>query len=433
MTVEGPFGGQTGRMTNQHDPDGPVPPEYERLLRPSATPPAPGAAQTPRHDVVSDTALSDFADLFRDPPPPTPSSPTPPVPPRGGTRPTDAGATQVLPPPSAGRHAGQMSAPPPVRSTPPPAPPAKPRERGRAKRILIWVLVALLVYITALIAFFALNVNKIAAMPAEQIADTAGANYLLVGSDGRQDLTAKEKRVLHTGDSEGQRTDTIMLLHVPNLGTPTLISIPRDSWVPIPGHGSDKINAAFALGGPPLLIQTVENTTGVHIDHYVEVGMLGVANIADSLGGVTLCPADNYNDKNSGLNVQKGCQSMDGPTALAYVRMRYADPKGDIGRAERQQEYIKAVATKTANPFTFLNPFKMFSVDRSAADSLTVDNGTGVIADARMGVALGMISAGLGEQTAVPIESDSYWVDGQQAVKWNTPEALKLFDSIGGA
>ena len=123
---------------------------------------------------------------------------------------------------------------------------------------------------------------------------------------------------------------------------------------------------------------------------------------------------------------------MDGPTALAYVRMRYADPKGDIGRAERQQEYIKAVATKTANPFTFLNPFKMFSVDRSAADSLTVDNGTGVIADARMGVALGMISAGLGEQTAVPIESDSYWVDGQQAVRWNT-RALKLFDSIGGA
>ena len=133
------------------------------------------------------------------------------------------------------------------------------------------------------------------------------------------------------------------------------------------------------------------------------------------------------------MNVKKGCQQMDGPTSLAYVRMRYADPKGDLGRAERQQEYIKAVATKTANPLTFLNPFKMFSVDKAAASSLTVDEGTGIVADARMAMAMSMISAGLGEQTTVPIESDSYWVGGQQAVKWNTAQALDLFATIGGA
>lgn len=402
-------------MNEQDRPDA-VPPEYEHLMRPASTPPAPGAGQVARHDTVSDTALSDFSDLFRDPPPA--QAPPP--------RPTDPGATAVLPPP-----APPGPVPPPLA---PPATPARPaRSRGsRWKRILLYVVVALLVYATALIGFFALSVNKINAMPADQIADTAGSNYLLVGSDGREELTKQQQRQLHTGSTDGQRTDTIMLLHVPTLGTPTLISIPRDSWVPIPGNGEGKINAAYALGGPQLLIQTVENTTGVHIDHYVEVGMLGVADIADSLGGVTLCPAANYDDENSGLNVKKGCQVMDGPTALAYVRMRYADPKGDIGRAERQQEYVKAVAAKTANPLTFLNPLKMFSVDRAAASSLTVDEGTGVIADGRMAFAMALISAGLGEQTAVPIESDSFWVNGQQAVKWDTPQALKLFESIGG-
>lgn len=412
-------------MNDKQSQPGAVPPDYERLLRPpTGDPVIPGRA-TPRHDVVSETALSDFSNLFRDPPPPAPA----PAPQQG--RPGDPGATAVLPPRSA---APPVSPPPAGQPNRPVAqPPGTPRRRGRAKRILLWILVGFLIYVTALIGYFALNVDKIDAMPAQQIADTAGSNYLLVGSDGREELTRKEQRRLHTGNTDGQRTDTIMLLHVPNLGTPTLISIPRDSWVPIPGNGSGKINSAYALGGPPLLIETVEDTTGVHIDHYVEIGMLGVADIADSLGGVTLCPKSDYNDQNSGLNVKKGCQEMDGPTALAYVRMRYADPKGDIGRAERQQEYVKAVAAKTASPLTFLNPLKMFSVDRAAASSLTVDDGTGVIADGRMALALGMISAGLGEQTTVPIESDSYWVDGQQAVKWDTPKALEMFAGIGGA
>jgi LCP family protein required for cell wall assembly len=422
-------------MADQRNDPGAMPPEYEHLMRPAPDAPGINPGATPRHDKVSETALSDFSDLFRDTgtPPPAAQAPAPPPsmtpPPAPIYR--ESPATQVLPPRAAVPHAGQVSAPPPVRATPP-ATPAAPRKRGRAKRILIYILVGLLAYLTALVAYFALNVNKIDALPVDQIPDTAGSNYLLVGTDGRQDLTAKQRKILHTGSVEGQRTDSIMMLHVPLIGTPTMISIPRDSWVPIPGNGEGKINSAFAIGGPQLLVQTVENTTGVHIDHYVEIGMLGIADIADSLGGVTLCPNDNFNDKNSGLNVSKGCQQMDGPTSLAYVRMRYADPKGDLGRAERQQEYIKAVATKSISPLTFLNPFKMFSVDKAAASSLTVDDGTGIVADGRMAFALGMISAGMGEQVTVPVESDSYWVGGQQAVKWNTPKALELFDSIGG-
>jgi len=316
-------------------------------------------------------------------------------------------------------------------AAPPPSSPGTKRNIP-FKRILVISLVVLLAYFVALATLFAMSVNKIDAMPSEQIANTAGDNYLLVGSDGRDQLTKKQRKQLRTGYAEGQRTDSIMLLHVPLLGQPTLVSIPRDSWVPIPGHDDNKINAAYALGGPPLLIRTVENTTGLHIDHYVEIGMEGIANIGNSLGGVTLCPKANYKDKNSHLNVDKGCQTMDGKTALAYVRMRYADPTGDIGRAERQQEFIKSVAMKSMNPLTWLNPFKMFSVDSSAAKSLTVDEGTGIVDDARMGAAMAMISAGWGTATAVPIQSDSYWVGGQQAVKWDSPKATELFDSLGG-
>ncbi len=306
----------------------------------------------------------------------------------------------------------------------------KPKGKKRVRRILLWVLAGFLAYSLALTAVFAFSVTKVEAMPTQQVAGTSGTNYLLVGTDNRDNLTKKQRKQLGTGYIEGQRTDTIMVLHVPFVGEPTLVSIPRDSWVPIEGHGSDKINAAYAFGGPALLINTVERTTGLRIDNYVEIGMDGVAEVVDALGGITLCPKANYNDERSGLKIKKGCQEVNGKTALAYVRMRYSDPTGDIGRAERQREYIAAVGKKAMSPTTWLNPFKAFSVSNAAADSLTVDEGTGIFDDTRLAVALGLISLERGESTSVPIETDAYWVGGQQAVKWDTPKALKLFESL---
>ena len=422
-------------------PAKPVPPELEYLMRATAVSKSLGNGKAPQHDHVTRDQLRDYERLFREPspqdrPPRAPGQHQAP-PPSGigsaysagsdvtyGARvPQSGGVATALPPSS------NPGGSPPGSFPGAATPPAKKRSW---RRILVYVLAGLLVYFTALAGIFAVSVNKIDAMPAVQIPQTAGTNYLLVGSDGRGDITKKERKALHVGSVEGNRTDTIMVLHVPTFGTPTLVSIPRDSWVPIPGNGSDKINAAFAIGGPQLLIETVELTTGLHIDNYVEVGMVGVARVTDALGGVTLCPERNYNDVNSNLNVKKGCQEMDGPTALAYVRMRYADPKGDLGRAERQQEYMKSSATKAMSPLTWLNPFKMFSLTTTAGDSLTVDQGTGIVDDTRMAVAMGMISMGLGESVTVPVADKNYLVDGQQAVKWDTPEALALFASLGG-
>jgi LCP family protein required for cell wall assembly len=297
------------------------------------------------------------------------------------------------------------------------------------KRILLTALAVIAVYVTAVATVFATSVTKIDALPASSIS-SSGTNYLLVGSDSRVGLSAKEQKRLHTGSTEGQRTDTIMIMHVPLIGAPTLVSIPRDSWVGIPGYGQGKINSAFAIGGPQLMITTVEEATGLHIDNYVEIGFAGVADTTDALGGVRLCPDRRYNDANSGLKVKKGCQIMDGQDALAYVRMRYADPRGDLGRVERQQEFISAVAKRAMSPITWLLPWRAFGAASAAGSSLTVDKSTGIVDDARLAVAMGMIAMGVGDARTVPTVEGSYYVGGQDAVKWDTPKALDLFNSI---
>jgi LCP family protein required for cell wall assembly len=199
-------------------------------------------------------------------------------------------------------------------------------------------------------------------------ANTPGQTYLIVGSDSRAGWA--------NDGTVGARTDTIMVMHQPVHGPTALISIPRDSYVDIPGHGKNKINAAFAFGGPQLLVQTVEQLTGLTIDRYIEVGFLGVEDVVNGLGGINLCYDTDVNDPYSTLVWQAGCHQADGATALAFSRMRYADPLGDIGRTQRQQQVLSAVAKKALSPSTFLNPFKAKKVAAAGLESFRVSNGT---------------------------------------------------------
>jgi LCP family protein required for cell wall assembly len=254
----------------------------------------------------------------------------------------------------------------------------------------LWLLVVLwLVYLIAVPFFAWSKADKVNAFPSgHRPADQSGTNYLLVGSDSRQGLSPAQRRQLHTGNESGQRTDTIVLVHTGSGPTLTM-SIPRDSLVPVPGHGTTKINAAFAYGGPKLLVQTIEQDTGIHIDHYVEIGLGGFVNIVDSVGGITICPTHNMNDKLANLHVKKGCQHADGRVALAYARSRHADPKlGDIARGGQQREVMSAVGHRALSPWTVINPFRYWNLWTSATDNLTVDQDMSVIGMGHFGWAM---------------------------------------------
>jgi LCP family protein required for cell wall assembly len=255
-----------------------------------------------------------------------------------------------------------------------------------------------------------------------------GSTWLLVGSDSRQGLTVEQQQALATGGDTGNgRTDTMLLVHVPALGsrTPTtMVSIPRDSYVPIPGDGRDKINVAFAMGGAPLLAQTVEQATGLRLDHYAEVGFNGFAVLVDALGGVTVCPSTPINDPLAGIDLPAGCQKLAGRDALGYVRSRDT-PRADLDRMVNQRQFMSAVLRRAASPAVWCNPWRWYSVAHAAAGALTVDRGDHAWDMARLGWALH------GSTVALTVPIGQFTSSGAGAVVvWDHDRAGQLFDAL---
>jgi LCP family protein required for cell wall assembly len=255
-----------------------------------------------------------------------------------------------------------------------------------------------------------------------------GTNWLIVGSDSRQALTPEQQQDLSTGGDVGNsRTDTILLVHVPQFWSDhptTMLSIPRDSLVPIPEHGEDKINAAFALGGAPLLTRTVEQATGLRLDHYAEIGFGGFAGLVDAFGGVPVCPSTPIDDPLAGVDLPAGCQTLNGRNALGYVRSRDT-PRADLDRMVNQREFLSAMLHRAATPAVWLNPWRWYSVPRAAADALTVDRGDHIWDLARLGWSLHESVATM----TVPIGefTDS---DVGSVVVWDHAAAGRLFDTL---
>jgi LCP family protein required for cell wall assembly len=261
-------------------------------------------------------------------------------------------------------------------------------------------------------------------------ANQPGTTFLLVGSDSRQGLSAAERKKLGTGNSAGQRTDTIMIMYIPAGGKPALISVPRDSYLPIPGHGSNKINSAYAFGGPKLLVQTVEQNTGLRIDDYLEIGFGGFVSVIDSVGGINLCLPQAIRDKDSHINLPKGCQTLDGTNALGYVRMRHADPRGDLGRVERQRAMLAAVAKKGASAGSVLNPVRYWKLSNATADSLRLGKKTSFLNMVSLAWAMRKVSGNQGLTLTVPVANANASTGSGSAVLWNDSQAKKMFADI---
>jgi LCP family protein required for cell wall assembly len=262
----------------------------------------------------------------------------------------------------------------------------------------------------------------------ERPAAGKGTTWLLVGSDSRQGLTPEQQAELTTGDDLGTgRTDTILLVHVPAIGssTPTtMVSIPRDSYVPIPGNGEDKINAAYTFGGAPLLAQTVEQAAGIRVDHYAEIGFAGFAVLVDAVGGVTMCPTEPISDPLAGIDLPAGCQKLNGRDALGYVRTR-ATPRADLDRMVNQRQFMSALLHRAASPAVLLNPLRWYPMAHAATGALTVNHGDHIWDLARLAWAL----SGEVTTTTVPIGEFTSG-DSGSVVVWNSDAAGRLFAAL---
>lgn len=276
--------------------------------------------------------------------------------------------------------------------------------------------------------------SQVAKVPAEPAgnrpAGGPGTTYLLVGSDSREGLTNSQKKDLGTGSATGQRTDTIIVLHVSDSGPNVMLSIPRDSYVPVAGHGMQKINAAYAYGGPKLLVRTVEHATGIRIDDYVEIGFTGVVDVVDAVGRITVCPKTSIHDPKAGnLTMQAGCQQVDGHVALDYSRSR-AFPLGDITRTEHQREVIAATGKAAASWQTIVLPWRYWRVNMAGADSVTVGDNVGPLAFARFAWAMAHSSGPGTLRCVVPYSSLGTSTSVGSVVTWDRSKANPLFRDI---
>ncbi len=304
-----------------------------------------------------------------------------------------------------------------------------PRLRGRGlRRALVIALVLVLALVVGGYFYLDSKLNRIDVLNdySGRPAATPGQDWLLVGSDSRAGLSREERNELSTGNAGGRRTDTMMLLHIPSGGgKATLVSLPRDSYVPIPGRSPNKLNAAFAFGGPQLLVQTVEKVTDIRIDRYMEIGFGGFVDVVNDLGGVHMCIPRSIEDPKAALDIKAGCQDLDGPTALGYVRTR-ATARADLDRVQRQREFFRAVVDRASSPSVLFNPFRVVPLARSSADAVAVDDGTHLFDLGRLAWAM----RGDPLTTTVPVGGTPTISGVGSVVQWDRANALRLFSAL---
>src|SRR5258708_29030955 len=288
--------------------------------------------------------------------------------------------------------------------------------------------------------------------------DDGAIDILLVGLDSRTDahgnpLTAEELATLRAGDEEATNTDTIILIRIPNSGkSATAISIPRDSYVEAPGVGKMKINGVYGSvkeenriklvqsgvsdadadrqsteAGREALIKTVANLTGVTVDHYAEIGLLGFALITDALGGVNVCLKDAVYEPLSGADFPAGWQKLDGPQALSFVRQRHDLPRGDLDRVTRQQAVMAALAHQVISGKTLSSPATLNRLQDAVQRSVVLSEGWDIMDFIQQ---LQKLAAGNVAFATIPILEEAGWSDdGMQSVVRVDPSQLQTWVS----
>jgi LCP family protein required for cell wall assembly len=226
-------------------------------------------------------------------------------------------------------------------------------------------------------------------------------HVLITGSDSRADLTAEERIELSTGRAGGERADTILLMTID--GTRVgLLSFPRDLSVRRCDGSVGRINGALSIGGPSCLVETVRELSGIPVHHHVAVTFGGFRDVVDAVGGVELCLEAPLRDRSAGIDLPAGCQVLDGRDALGYVRVRKID--SDFARVERQQRFLRALASELVDPLLVVQPWRLVPAVLGVSRAVTVDQRLNPLDLARMAIGLRMLASGGAVTATVPAD-----------------------------
>jgi LCP family protein required for cell wall assembly len=289
------------------------------------------------------------------------------------------------------------------------------------------------------------RIDAFGGLKSRPVKASTAVNYLLVGSDTRAGLTAAELKALRVGSTKsaaGKRSDTILLVHISKArDKAVIVSLPRDTLVTIPARldangktipaTQAKLNAAFNWGDAPLLIQVIEAKTNLRIDHYIEINFAGFAHMVDALGGIQVCSKVDINDPKSHLVMSAGIHTLNGIEALKYVRTRDFDGMGDLGRMQRQQQFVSSVLRKATSSGVLLNPLKLMNFFNAALATVKTDsqlNSGDLLTLARQ---VRNLSATKIRTLTVPLSNVNYSVPGLgSTVTWDPVLAPELFQRL---
>ena len=254
-------------------------------------------------------------------------------------------------------------------------------------------------------------------------------NILVAGVDLRAGLSPAEQARLHVGHAISSNSDTMMIVHVPaHGGGVSVVSLPRDSWVDIPDHGMNKINAAFGIGGPKLMVRTVEQNTGLTINDYIEVNFPGFVKVVNALGGVNICLPFAVNDPYSGLHMSAGRHHVHGVTALEFVRDRHSFALSDLARIKDQQQLLSSMLREAISSGTLADPVKLSGFLSAVTGAIKVDQRLNVtsLADRLRGISPSQVTF-----MTVPLANTNYITPtGESAVLWDSQAAGQLFAEL---
>ena len=272
--------------------------------------------------------------------------------------------------------------------------------RRRGRRLLAVLLVLVLTPIAYLVALGSHAAGSITRVEVDGLGGGGRTtNVLVVGSDSRADLTPEERVALTTGGDFGpERTDTILLL-VTRGSQVAILSFPRDLWVERCDGSTQRINTAVQVGGLGCLASTITATSGIRVDHVVQVSLGGFVEVVDAVGGVELCLENAIADRDAGIDLPAGCQQLDGADALGYVRVRKIDD--DLQRIRRQQEFLAALASEVAQPVNLL-PWRAWPLTGAIGAAVAADAGLGAFDMARLAFAAQGLATGSAVRSTVP-------------------------------